>query len=346
MKILVTGATGFIGRHLVRHLVASHHTVRAMVRPTSNTQALPSDLEWVYATLDDHHALQQAVDGVDAVIHLASLLKVPWKPEFHDVNVNGTRRLLEVCAHRSTPPIFIFVSSLAAAGTALDAKGRREDEIPMPVSIYGRAKRAAEAIVDDYAHCVPCSIIRPPMVFGPGDPASLPLFQSTARGIHLVPRWAPMRVSSIFVLDLCAAIEQVTLSGVRRTGRCGDGTGKGIYFAASDEVVTYAEFGHRVGAAAGRHRVRVIRLPSWISFLGACLSELWARLRDRRHVLNRDKWREATAGDWTCSAERLKTELGWHTQYSLNESLSLTAQSYAKAGVLRMRGTQERPGDA
>ena len=105
MKILVTGATGFIGRHLIRHLDASGYGVRAMVRPTSNTEGFPAGLEYAHATLEDLDALRHAVSGVDVVIHLACLLKVPWKPEFQTVNVDGTRRVLEACAER---PGFYF----------------------------------------------------------------------------------------------------------------------------------------------------------------------------------------------------------------------------------------------
>ena len=286
------------------------------------------------ATLGDRASLAQAVDGVDAVIHLASLLKVPWKAEFYEVNVEGTRRLLKVCADRSTPPVFIFVSSLAAAGPAEDSNGCLESHRPNPVSVYGRTKLAAEMVVNEFATRMPCSIIRPPLVYGPGDVASRPLFQSTARGVHVVPRWSPMRLSTIFVKDLCSAIECVTVSGKRRPSAEATNPSEGIYFAAADEVTTYAQLGRRVGAAAGQKNVRVVRVPSWISFVGACVSEFWARLLDTRQILNRDKWREATAGDWVCSAERLKSELGWRPSQSLDASLRETAHAYADAGLI------------
>ena len=105
---------------------------------------------------------------------------------------------------------------------------------------------------------------------------------------------------------------------------------------SSDEVTSYAEFGQRVGAAAGQRRVRIIRIPSWISFIGACASELWARIRDQSQILNRDKWREATAGDWVCSSAKIRTELGWSTQATLDESLVHTARAYADDGQLSL----------
>lgn len=348
MKILVTGATGFIGRHLIRHLDASGYAVRAMVRPTSNIEGFPAGVEYAHATLEDLDALRRAVSGVQVVIHLACLLKVPWKPEFQTVNVDGTRRVLEACAEQDAPPVFVFISSLAAAGPAESQGERREDEVAAPVSIYGRAKLAAETIVDAYAHQMPCSIIRPPMVYGPGDEASLPLFQSTARGLHVVPRWSSMRLSTIFVHDLCTAIERVAVSGKRRPGYEASKTSDGLYFVAADEVTTYAELGKRAGRAAGQTRVRVLRIPSWISFIGATFSEIWARVRDQSQILNRDKWREATAGDWVCSTARIRNELGWAPEADLDTRLATTARAYADAGVLRLgedRGAEARKTD-
>ncbi len=306
-----------------------------MVRPTSNRDALPSEqLEFAVATLEDPEALERAVAGVDAVIHLASLLKVPWRADFQSVNVGGTRALLEACVSQASPPTVVFISSLAAAGPAEDGGERTEEDPPSPVSIYGRAKYAAEQLVDEFADRVSSTILRPPMVYGPGDTASLPLFQTAAGGWHFTPRFRAMRLSTVFVDNLCAGIELALLRGERRPPSDTGSSSQGIYFVANDEVTTYGELGRKVGGAVGRDSVKVLRLPGWLSFLGACVSEAWARLRGRAQILNRDKWREATAGDWVCCANRAKEQLGWSPIGSLDENLRRTADAYRQSGQL------------
>ena len=143
-----------------------------------------------------------------------------------------------------------------------------------------------------------------------------------------------MRLSTIFVDNLCQAIELALVSGERRPSTAEADSSVGLYFAADDEVTTYAELGRRAGIAAGCSNVRVLRVPAWLSFIGACLSEAWARLRGRAQILNRDKWREGTAGDWVCDAGRARRQLGWTPQGTLDENLRRTADAYRESGLL------------
>ena len=129
-----------------------------------------------------------------------------------------------------------------------------------------------------------------------------------------------------------SGLRSLQASPIENTSESSDG----LYFVAANEVTTYAELGRRAGKAAGQARVQVVRIPSWVSFIGAALSELWARIRDQSQILNRDKWREATAGDWVCSTARIREELGWAPAADLDTRLRTTARAYAEAGVLRL----------
>jgi dihydroflavonol-4-reductase len=334
VRILVTGSTGFIGSRLVHHLLEAGHSVRVTVRPTSDLSRLPvADLEVAHAQLPDDHAIRKAMRGMDGVIHLASLLKVPWKPEFQTVNVGGTACVAQACASMETPPVLVHVSSLAAAGPTVVGVPQVESNDASPVSIYGATKLAAEAAIDAVSDVVPASIVRPPMVLGSGDTASLPLFTSVERGVHVVPTRKPMEVSAIHVEDLCTALLRVLVSGRRR--HQGDGSQQsGIYYAAADEIVSYGELGSLVAQAMGKASVRIIRVPAWISYLGAFGSEILSRLTGNSRILTRDKWREATAGSWTCDPARLKTELDWSTDAPLLARLEQTAEGYRSLGLL------------
>ena len=334
MKVLVTGSTGFIGSRLVRHLLDAGHEVRVTARATSDLSSLPvDDIEIAQVQLPDLDAMGKAVRGIDGVVHLASLLKVPWKKEFRTVNVGGTACVAQACASMETPPILLHVSSLAAAGPTTVGHPQVEGGPSAPVSIYGATKLASEEAVDSVSSAVPISIVRPPMVLGSGDSASLPLFTSVERGLHVVPTRKSMEVSAIHVDDLCTALLRVLVAGTRR-GQGPDETA-GLYYAAANEVVSYADLGRLVAEAMGKRTVKVVRVPSWLSYCAAFGSEMFSRLSGKTQILTRDKWREATAGSWTCDPTRLKNELDWVPAMPLMDRLCETADGYRRRGFLR-----------
>lgn len=321
MRALVTGASGFIGRHLVRELAEGGHSVDALVRSPERAQGL-GPARPVLGDILDQASLKAAVAPVEVVFHLASLLKMPWSPEFQTVNAEGTRRLAEVVAGRSSPPTLVVVSSLAAAGPSPPDDPRDEARPPAPVSIYGRVKLDAEraAAVD-----APVSIVRPPMVFGEGDRSVFPIFNTTRRGFHLVPSFVDHHVSLIHARDLASALVQVALHGERRPPHTTD-PGLGVYYAAAVERPSYADLGRLIGKAQGREAITVLHVPGPLTMTVAAGSELLGRLRDRPTFLNRDKWREAQAGSWICRADKLSA-LGWRPQ-DLSARLAATATSY------------------
>lgn len=320
--VLVTGASGFIGTHAAEAFAARGHAVRCLVRKSSDRARLEElGVELCYGDLTDQESLERAVFGTDFVVHLASLLKVPWKREFERVNVGGTDAVVKAAARQSDPPVVVVVSSLAAAGPS--DRPRVETDVPAPISIYGRVKLASERAAVAYASRVPITIVRPPMVFGEGDRFGLGLFRTTARGIHLVPSLKQHRISLVHAADLADALVQAAERGERVEEGSVD---RGVYYVAADEKPTYAELGRRVGSACGK-RVRVVRLPSLLTAGAAAISELRGRVVDRPTILNLDKWREATAGSWTCEAAKARAQLEFAPR-PLDERLTATAAWY------------------
>ncbi|MBV72103.1 MAG: hypothetical protein CMH52_12315 [Myxococcales bacterium] len=332
-RILVTGATGFIGRTLVPTLLTKGFCVRILSRPNSNLSTLPtSEIEIAHGVLPDKAAVAQALCGVDGVIHLASLLKVPWKAEFTTVNVAGTDSVIGACHEQDKPPVFVHISSLAAAGPSRSGTPHVEGNPSHPVSHYGRTKRQSERVVEQYADRVPTSIIRPPMVLGGDDQASFPLFKSISRGVHVLPSRRPMNVSAIHVQDLANAMICILLGGERLNPTCPD-LDQGLYYAAADEIISYEALG-KIIAQLMDTPITVIKCPSWVTYLAACVSEAQSRLTGQTRILTRDKWREATAGHWVCSAERLKSGLGWQPEGNLEARLAQIVAKYRGQGGL------------
>ncbi|RYZ59345.1 MAG: SDR family NAD(P)-dependent oxidoreductase, partial [Proteobacteria bacterium] len=132
MKVLVTGGSGFLGSHIVEQLIAEGHTVRALVRRTSNRKFLASlgpKVEFAEGSVEDAAKVEEAVKGVDAIIHSAGLVKARNEAEFHETNVTGTKNLLEA-AKKFAPGLkrFVFVSSLAAVGPSPDGVPVKSDK--------------------------------------------------------------------------------------------------------------------------------------------------------------------------------------------------------------------------
>ncbi len=346
-RVLVTGATGFIGTHLVRRLRDVGDEVVCLVRPTSDRSSLDSlGVTFVDGDVTDPESLRRAIEGCDVVYHVAGLTMALAASEFHRVNESGARNIAAACAARPTPPVLVSVSSIAAAGPTKNGRPCVESDAPIPVSQYGRSKLAGERAVAEFADRVPITIVRPPIVFGEGDRSSLPVFASVQRfGVHLSPLWRPRPFSFIHAADLATALVASARSGRRIGDRdlpspdgCDVERSAGVYFAAADEIVTYAEFGRRVGRALGVARTTVIPNAAPAVWLGALASEIVAHLRRRPMIFNFDKAREAVAGAWACSSEALQRDTSWRPAKPLDERLAETAQWYHGRGWLPKPG--------
>ena len=213
-KILVTGGSGFIGLHLVRRLAADGHDVACLVRKSSVVaplQALGASL--ALGDITDLDSLRAAVAGRQIVYQLAGCLRALRREELLRVNEGGLRNVAQACAEQPQPPILIAASTLAAAGPSQPDRPRRESDPCSPVSDYGRSKLAGERAARAFADRVPITIVRPPIVFGEGDPAMLRVYLPIWRiGVHMVPGWTPHRFSVIHAADL---VELLILAAAR-----------------------------------------------------------------------------------------------------------------------------------
>jgi dihydroflavonol-4-reductase len=333
-RALVTGATGFIGPHLVRALLDQGFAVACLRRPTSHVGLLePLGVNFVPGDVTRPETLPAAVGGAEVVFHLAGLTRALSHGEIWAANVEGTRNVLAACASMARAPVVVIVSSLAAAGPSLGGRPQAEDGAAAPVSNYGRSKRASERVAHEFAGRVPTTIVRPPLVFGEGDRSVLAIFRPIRRfGLHLVPGFAERRFSAIHVADLSAAIIAAALRGQRIQEKATK-TNAGYYYVAADEHPTYAELGCRIALALDRGSL-VLRTPEWLTWAAAGVSEVIARVRGRPHAFNWDKAREAVAGSWTCSPMRAQRELGWNCAADLDQRLRETVTWYREHGWL------------
>jgi len=330
---LVTGASGFVGSNLVGHLQGLGWRVRCLVRKNPPAELLETlGAELVHGQLSDQASIERAVREVDVVFHVAGRVRALRRNQFEQDNVQGTRHVAEACAAQAKPPVLVLVSSLAAGGPATLAAPRRETDRDQPISIYGRSKldgeRAAAALAGD----VPLSIVRPPIIFGPADRASLPVFLS-ARRIHLhpVPGFRRFEVSIVHIADLCDAMVRIAQHGTRvEPSRNGStNLSDAIYHVASERTITYGEFG-QLAANSIACKVHVLPLPKAMFWLIGGAMETVGQALGRPSVLGWDKVREAVASGWVCDDKKIRTQLGYQPAATLEQRFAETAAWYRK----------------
>jgi nucleoside-diphosphate-sugar epimerase len=339
-KVLVTGATGFIGTKLAERLVARGDDVTCLVRGSSNrTQLDALGVRYAIGDVRDPAAVQNAIGDAEVVYHLAGLAAAFHARDLQQVNAGGFRNVAAACAASQRPPVLVSVSSLAAAGPSPAGRARTESDPPQPVSHYGRSKRAAELIAEEYADRVPITIVRPPIVFGEGDVQMRDVFRSIFRyGIHVAIGVAGSHYSLIHVDDLVSSLIACAASGRRLApaGTAGDShPPQGYYFVAGDEQPTFAELGTLIGKSLGRQSVHVLKSSSSTAlWSAAAVAETVSRLRGRPYIFNFDKAREASAGNWVCSSGTIRRELGVAPQGDIIDRLRQTADWYRQKNWL------------
>ena len=328
--VLVTGASGFIGGHLVRWLTAIGCRVSCPVRPTSRVDDLRSaGVRLIACDIADRAALERAIASSNAryVFHVAGLVRAMDPGDFMRVNAGGVEAVAQACAEQTDPPVLVLVSSLAAVGPS-KGKPSLEGDPPAPVSQYGRSKFAGEQLALKYADAVPITVVRPGIVFGAGDRGMVELFRLIARsGLHVFTGPDDRHVSLVAVADLVECLVLAAEHGERLV----PGTpGHGVYFAASEDI-SYVELGRTIARALGKPQPRSVRLPGWSMRTIGRLGDVMSRVRQRPAWVGSDKVHEILAGSWTCSSAKARRQLGWSPAVPLADRLRETAQWYFDA---------------
>jgi nucleoside-diphosphate-sugar epimerase len=336
-KVLVTGATGFIGTRLVQQLVRRGDHVTCLVRRTSNASRLKKlHCQLVYGdTVESPESIVKAVANVETVYHLAASTHVVHSHDLVRINATGTRNVLSACESRTSPPEIVIVSSLAAVGPSFGSQLHSEVDERNPVSFYGRSKAACELDAIHRAERLPISIVRPPIVLGGGDRNGLQLFRVIDQwGWHVIPGFLDRLYSVIHVDDLGHALMAVADQGKRLSNRSLSDA-QGIYFASHHETFTYAGLGKLVGKALGRNRTRILRIAKPCMWVFAAINEVRGRINGSPEYVNLDKFHEAYAGSWACSSKKLHHETSFELPTTMFIRLQETADWYRNQGWLR-----------
>jgi nucleoside-diphosphate-sugar epimerase len=326
MLVLVTGANGFVGSHLVEELLRRGHRVRGLVRRTSDLRWLEGvDVELAYGEVTDAASLASAVENVHVIYHAAAVTKARRKETYYRINQGGTLNLLEA-ALKNCPGLkkFVLVSSLAAAGSSPEGRLLQEADPPEPVSDYGRSKLLAEQDAAGFMDRLPVTIVRPPAVYGPRDVDFLTYFRILKRHLRPLLGFRERRLSICHVRDVVA--------GTILAGRSDRSAGQ-IYFISGDGDHSWEELSAAMARALGVRTLKV-RIPLFVLHALAALNEALAPLFRETPTLDRRKAREMSLPCWTCDWGKAAAELGYQPAVSLEEGLRETVEWYRQVGWL------------
>ena len=318
---LVTGATGFIGGVLAARLLEQGRRVRCLVRSPAKARALAeAGAEIFQGDLVQPEACFRALEGADRVFHLAGVTKALRSQDYWMGNVQGTLNLARAFALSSGGRL-VALSSLAAAGPSRPDRPRKEEDPPAPVSLYGRSKLAGERAVTDLAEPHSWTILRPPIVYGPGDRDFFLVFKAARR--KRVPLAFPDQVCSlVHVEDLVRAV--LLAADAPQAHRK-------VYFVASPPDLTGREMVELAGRVQGRSP-RVLSVPAWTVRLLCRAAWFWAWLRGKPGILSPDKAREMVQPAWTCDPSRIREDLEWSPALTHEEGFRQTLAWYREKG--------------
>jgi nucleoside-diphosphate-sugar epimerase len=363
-RVLVTGASGFIGSHVCEVLRERGHEVRAMVRRSSTLAKLEdaaggTAFELAFAGLDDVEAIAEALRGIEVVYHVAGTTAAFDRPGFDRANVDGVANLfaaIEIARARGTElRRVVQISSLMAAGPSHPRNPRREHHRhELGVTLYGDSKLAGEhpAAAAARAGDVELVIVRPPLCYGPRDEDVLQMIKSAGMRVVAQPGLRPTFMSAIHGRDLAIGIALAgerghaipadpepahVLSGAgadpRVLGAVDDPRGAGIYYLTDGGRTTVAEFGQIAAAVMGR-RALTVPLPKFAVRSVGLLSEGVGRVRGQVPPLTRDKARGSLAAGWWCDDARARAQLDWSPSLSLEGGLEDTVRWLRDRGEL------------
>ena len=330
-RVLVTGATGFIGRRLVRRLVSAGSYVRVLVRPTSNLEGLAGVAEHLkiyHGDLKDADSLQEAVRGAELVFHLAVATGPDWE-EIRQATVLGTESLLEG-ARRSRASRFVYVSSMAVydygsmkPGAVVDESAPLEAE-PRTRNSYARSKCEAEAAVRRSLNLpdLAVTVVRPGAVYGPGGPEHVPSTMRILAGRLAFAIGGGRRlIPLVYVEDLLGALLRIA-SSANAAGR--------IYNIVSDKLVCERVYVSKYSQMQGRPLV-VVPLPR-LPFLWAAGLYDWASRfsRNKKDSAVLRSLRRVTT-PISFSAAATANDLGWSARTELDDGIRACIEEKANA---------------
>jgi nucleoside-diphosphate-sugar epimerase len=327
-KLLITGASGFVGSFLVQKALDVGYEVHAGIRSSSSTRYLQDQrIKFFNIDFNDPNTLKENLKRAQFthIIQNAGVTKAKNKEQYFKVNATALDHLINAILESNLPiKKFVFISSLAAYGPA----DKQPDKIvthqspPQPVTTYGESKLRGETILKKY-RSLPYHIIRPTAVYGPREADLLTLYKMLNNRIELLIGNVTQKLTFIYVEDLVEAIiKSLSISKTQTE-----------YFVTDGNHYSAEELNSIIKDNLGKSSLK-LNLPISLIKLLAIISEKISSLSGNYPALNLEKVNELKCQSWVCDIENLKEDLGFEPKYDLEKGMYKTIKWYKEKGVL------------
>lgn len=333
-KIIITGASGFIGSFLVEKALSLGFQTWAGVRKSSSREFLKdNNILFIELNFDDKGKLVEQLRNfkstfghIDYIIHNAGITKCLDPKDFDRINYQNTVNFVEALQEADcVPSKFVLMSSLSSFGVGdeINYTSIKLTDTPHPNTAYGISKLKAEKFLQNTTD-FPYMILRPTGVYGPREKDYFLMLKTVKSGLDVGAGFKPQHLTFIYVKDLVDASFLALESPLSNRS----------YFVADGDVYTDREYTALVKKILGKKYVLRIKVPLCILKLVSIVAEDIARIRKKPSTLNRDKFKIMKQRNWVCDTEPLTLDLGFKPQYNLERGLRESANWYKQNGWL------------
>ncbi|MBP5798976.1 MAG: NAD(P)-dependent oxidoreductase [Prevotella sp.] len=331
MKILITGASGFIGSFIVEEALRRGFETWAAVRKSSSREWLQDErIHFIELNLSSKEQLVEQLRGkdFDYVVHAAGVTKCLNKQDFHRINTEGTKNLVDALLEVEMPlKRLVYLSSLSIFGAIKEQqpyKEIKETDTPQPNTEYGKSKLAAEQYLNSVSSRVPYIILRPTGVYGPREKDYFIMAKSIKQHSDFAVGFKRQDITFVYVKDVVQAVFLALEKS--ENGR--------KYFLSDGQVYQSATFSNLIHEELGRPWWIRITAPVWVLRIVTFFGEYIGRMTGKVTALNNDKYNILRQRNWRCDIQPAIDELGYHPTYNLEQGVKETIQWYKDNGWL------------
>lgn len=334
-KILITGASGFIGSFIVEEALARGMEVWAGVRKSSSRRYLQDErIHFIDLNLDSKEQLKQQLSShtFDYIVHAAGVTKCINKADFFRVNTEGTHHLVDALIELQMPlEHFVFISSLSVFGAIREKQPYepiRDTDTPQPNTAYGQSKLEAEKVIKERSTPFPYTILRPTGVYGPRERDYFLMAKSIKGHSDFSVGYQQQDITFVYVKDVVQAVFLAlhTPHSTLHTPRC--------YFLSDGEVYQSSTFSDLIIKEMGNPWCLRIKAPIWVLRVVTACGEWLSHFTGKISALNNDKYHILKQRNWQCDIQPAIDELGYKPQYNLERGVKETIAWYKKEGWL------------
>ena len=331
MKILITGASGFIGSFIVEEALKRGFETWAAVRKSSSKAYLQDErINFIELNLSSKEQLVEQLKGkgFDYVVHAAGVTKCLNKQDFSRINTLGTKNLVDALMEVGMPlKRLVFISSLSIFGAIKEQQPYeeiRETDSPQPNTAYGKSKLEAEKYLESLGTRVPYIILRPTGVYGPREKDYFIMAKSIKGHSDFAVGYKRQDITFVYVQDVVQAVFLALEKG--ENGR--------KYFLSDGLVYQSTTFSNLIHEELGRPWWIRITAPVWVLRIVTFFGEYVGRMTGKVTALNNDKYNILKQRNWRCDIQPAIDELGYQPKYDLKQGVKETIKWYKDNGWL------------